>query len=131
MNRSTETAILWFFDRTGVVLETQQLLPKAYFTHKPICAYLPLFIALGICKNIGIRTYFGSMTVESVRVFRHFAFCSLASASFVSQKVTRFSLNPPIPLLHPNTSVSDHLKRQGGGSQTVMQQCKRALSHIN
>jgi len=34
--------------------------------------------------NIGIRTYFGSMTVESVGVFRHFAFCSLGNrlASF-------------------------------------------------
>ena len=31
--------------------------------------------ALGICKIIGIRTYFGSVTAESVRVFHHFAFC--------------------------------------------------------
>jgi len=41
--------------------------------------------ALGMCKNIDIRTYFGSMTVESVGVFRHFAFCSLGNrpASFL------------------------------------------------
>ena len=44
----------------------------------------PCSRALGICKNIGIRTYFSSMTVESVRFFRHFAFCSLGNrlASF-------------------------------------------------
>jgi len=44
----------------------------------------PCSRALGICKNIGIPTYFGSMTVESVGVFRHFAFCNLGNrlASF-------------------------------------------------
>ena len=36
-----------------------------------ICPYSR---ALGICKNIGIRTYFGSITVESVGVFRHLRF---------------------------------------------------------
>ena len=45
VDRNTETVILRFFDRTGVVLETQELFPKAYFTHKPIYAYLPLFIS--------------------------------------------------------------------------------------
>jgi len=34
-------------------------------------AYLPL-LALGICKNIGIRTYFDSVTAESVRFSHHF-----------------------------------------------------------
>ena len=45
----------------------------------------PCSRALGICKNIGIRTYFGSMAIESVGVFRHFAFCSLENrlASFL------------------------------------------------
>jgi len=49
----------------------------------------PCSRALGICKNIGIRTYFGSMTVESMGVFRHSAFCSpgnrLASFFIVPQ----------------------------------------------
>ena len=31
--------------------------------------------ALGICKNIGIRTYFGSVTAESVQFFHQFALC--------------------------------------------------------
>ena len=35
----------------------------------PVCPW-----ALRICKNVGIRTYFGLETVESVKVFRHFAF---------------------------------------------------------
>jgi len=30
--------------------------------------------ALETCKKFGIRTYFGSVTIESVRGFRHFAF---------------------------------------------------------
>jgi len=29
---------------------------------------------LRTCKNIGIQTYFGLVTVESAKVFRHFAF---------------------------------------------------------
>jgi len=29
---------------TGGILETQELFPKAYFTHKPTYAYLPLFM---------------------------------------------------------------------------------------
>ena len=43
----------------------------------------PCSRALGIYKNIGIRAYFGSITVESVGVC-HFAFCSLGNrlASF-------------------------------------------------
>jgi len=34
----------------------------------------PYSWALKICKNIGIQTYLGSITVESVRDFCHFAF---------------------------------------------------------
>jgi len=43
----------------------------------PYIHICPCSWALGICKNIGTRTYFGSMTAdsESVRFFRHFAFC--------------------------------------------------------
>jgi len=40
VDRNTETVILRFFDRTGVILETPELFTKAYFTHKPECAYL-------------------------------------------------------------------------------------------
>ena len=32
-------------NRTDVILETQELCPKAYLTHKPTYAYLPLFIS--------------------------------------------------------------------------------------
>jgi len=39
----------------------------------------PCSWALGIRKNIGIRTYFGSVTAEIMGGFRHFAFCSLGS----------------------------------------------------
>ena len=38
--------------------------------HIHIC---PCSCALLICKNIGIRTYFSTVTVESVWGFRHFA----------------------------------------------------------
>jgi len=31
--------------------------------------------ALGLYKNVGIRTYFGLVTAESVWFFHHFAFC--------------------------------------------------------
>ena len=36
--------ILRFLDRTGMISETQQLFPKAYFNHKPTYSYLPLFM---------------------------------------------------------------------------------------
>jgi len=54
---------------------------KRINTYMHIC---PCSRALGICNHVGIRTYFGSMTVESVRFSRHFAFCSLGKrlASF-------------------------------------------------
>jgi len=42
VNRNTETDILRFFCSTGGILETQEFFPKAYFTHKPIYAYLSL-----------------------------------------------------------------------------------------
>jgi len=40
-----ETVILQFFCYTGVILETQELFPKAYFTHKSTYSYLPLFMS--------------------------------------------------------------------------------------
>ena len=44
----------------------------------------PCSRALEICKNIGIRTYFGSVTAEIMGGFCHFANCSLGNrlASF-------------------------------------------------
>jgi len=44
----------------------------------------PCSRALEIYKNIGIRTYFGSITAEIIGGFRHSAFCSLGNriASF-------------------------------------------------
>ena len=86
--------ILCFFGTTGGILVTQDLvleiildLPfgfpinniisqdffsKAYFSHTP--TNLPLFMSSWNMQEIGIRTYFGSVTVESVRIFCHFAF---------------------------------------------------------
>jgi len=46
-----ETVILQFVDRTGVILETPELFTEAYFTHKPIYAYLPLFISSWIMQE--------------------------------------------------------------------------------
>ena len=40
-----ETVILQFLDLSGVFLETPELFTKAYFTHKPVYTYLPLFIS--------------------------------------------------------------------------------------
>ena len=132
VDENTETVILFFFGCTGGILETQELFPKAYFTHQSIYAYLPLFmgswnlqeycdsdifwpggqnakwlnpwrknakwrklltdstateprcdyiyiyiytyIYIRTYLNIASRTYFGSVAVESVRSFRHFAF---------------------------------------------------------
>ena len=55
-----ETVILQFLDRTGVILEAQELFSRHSLLTNPY-AYLPL-LALGICKNIGIRTYLVSVT---------------------------------------------------------------------
>jgi len=44
VDRNTETVILRFFAITGVTLEKQELVSKAYFAHKLIYAYLPLFM---------------------------------------------------------------------------------------
>jgi len=40
------------------------------YMHVCLCSW-----ALGICKNIGIWTYSGSVTAESVGFSRHFALC--------------------------------------------------------
>jgi len=74
VDRNTETVILGFFCSTGGILETQALFPKANLHINPYLHICPLSWALGIFKNIGIRTYFGSVAVESVKVFRHFVF---------------------------------------------------------
>jgi len=77
----TETVILRFFRSAGGILETQELFPKKLANFQRHILHInqhmhisPLSWALRMCKNIGIRTYFGSVTVESVKVFRHFAF---------------------------------------------------------
>ena len=88
----------------------------------------PCSWALGICKNIRIRTYLGSVTSESVGVFRHFGvlyktchlffYCTKVlhflrcvfwahkkSGNFERLKVTRFWWNPSMTLLHPKITV--------------------------
>jgi len=45
--------------------------PRTYFTHKPRIHICPV----GISKKIWIQIYFGLMTVNSVEIFRHLAFC--------------------------------------------------------
>jgi len=42
VDRNTETVILFFF--APLVVETQELFAKAYFTHQPTHAYFPLFM---------------------------------------------------------------------------------------
>ena len=91
----------------------------------------PCSLALGLYKNVGIRTYLGLVTAESVRFFHHFVFCikvlrfatffiapkncifwgtsfvpikNLAPGNFGYLEVTSFSWNPHIPLLHPTSS---------------------------
>jgi hypothetical protein len=39
VDRNKETVILCLFGSTGGILETQELVPIAYFTHKPTYAY--------------------------------------------------------------------------------------------
>ena len=79
---------------------------------------------IGISKNIRVRTCSGLVTVDSVKISRHFAFlrhgiklvivliaylnCTFQGASFelkknlqLSQKVTRFLRNSLVPWLHP------------------------------
>jgi len=76
---NTETVIIWGFTCTGGRRERKKKRKKEKKKRtNHICP------CSRICKNIGIRTYFGSMTVESVGGFRHFAFCSLGNrlASF-------------------------------------------------
>jgi len=57
---------------TGGIVEMQDLLSQRYILINPYMHICPWSWALGICKNIGIRTYFASVTAESVRFFCHF-----------------------------------------------------------
>jgi len=41
VDRNTETVIVQFFDRTGVILETPELSTKAYLTHNPYMHICP------------------------------------------------------------------------------------------
>jgi len=56
------------------IFEKQELFPRTCLTHKTTYAYLSCSWAGGISMKIWIQTYFGPVTVDSVEVFRHFAF---------------------------------------------------------
>ena len=45
VDKNMETDNLCFFGTTGGILETQELFPTAHCTHKPMYAYLPLFMS--------------------------------------------------------------------------------------
>jgi len=45
VDRKTKTVIVQFVDRTGVILETPELITRAYLTPKPTYSYLSLFIS--------------------------------------------------------------------------------------
>jgi len=99
--------------------------PRHLLLINPRMHICPCSWALGICKNIGIRTYFGSVTAESVGIFRHFGvlyksartcqfFCCTQQLQFLWRifwahwksgnfERLKFIWNPHIPLLHPIT----------------------------
>jgi len=66
--------ILCFFGGTGGILEMQELVPRHFLFINSYMHVSPCSWALGICENIGVRTYFGTVTVESVEVSCNFAF---------------------------------------------------------
>ena len=53
--------------------DPQNFSPRHILHINPYMHICPCSWALTICKNIGIRAYFGSVAVESVGVFCHFA----------------------------------------------------------
>ena len=98
----------------GGILESSNFFP-GHFTNQymHIC---PCSLALEICKNIGIRTCFGSVTAEIMGVFRHLAFCSLgnrlASFFFVPKSCifwgASFELMKNLATLFPKKSQGFH-----------------------
>ena len=74
MHGHTEAVILRVFADPYGIFETQELFPRTYLTHKPRMRIGPSSRAVGISKKIWIQTYFESVTVDSVKVFRHFVF---------------------------------------------------------
>jgi len=46
-----EMVILRFCSYTGVILETQELFPKTYYTHKPI--FVPVYGILEYARTLG------------------------------------------------------------------------------
>ena len=67
---------------TGVTLERKKLFPRHILLmhqHIHIC---PSSWALGICKNIGIWTYFASVAAESVGFSRHFCVLERQTCQF-------------------------------------------------
>ena len=116
--------ILRFFCTTGVTLERQELF-RAYFTHKPIYSYLPLFMSSWnmqehgdldlfcfgggrICGGFPPLLRFGAERPDLPLFLLHLrsAFFEAhllspqKSGKFVRSKVTRFYWKAPIPLLH-------------------------------
>ena len=84
---------------------------------------LPCARALGICKNIGIRTYFGSATAEIMGFFRHFAFCSLGNrlASFVIVPKNCFVRGASFELI--NNLATLFPKKLPGFHETLLHHC--------
>ena len=74
VDRNTEKVILWFFCSTGGILGIKEFFPRRISHKNPGIHICLLLWALRICKNTGIQPYFGSVTVESVKFFHHFAF---------------------------------------------------------
>jgi len=132
VDRITETFILRFFDRMCVILETQELFPKAYLTHQPMYAYLPLFISswniqehwdsdlfcLGCGRICGgfpplcvlyksARTCHFFYCTPELHFLRRIFWAHQKSGNLLRSKVTRFSWNPLIPLLHHNKCTQD------------------------
>jgi len=75
VDKNTGTDILRFFCCPGGILETRKLFLWHILLKTPYIHICPCSWALGIYKTVGIRTYFGSVTAESVRFFHHFAIC--------------------------------------------------------
>ena len=56
VDRNTETVIVQFFDRTGVILETPELFTKAYLNHMSdahICIFAPVHELVDDARTMG------------------------------------------------------------------------------
>ena len=50
-----ETIIIWFFAGNGGIVETKELFPRAYFTHKPNSIFAPVQGLLEYSRTLGFR----------------------------------------------------------------------------